>query len=77
MYLCILTLLGLCCCTWAFSSFVQGLLFIAMCSLLIAMASLTQSTDSRLVGSVVEVRGLSSSGLRALEHWLSSCGPWA
>ena len=53
----------------------QGLLFIVMCSLLIAMASLMQSTDSRLVGSVVEVCGLSSSGLRA--HGLScsmACG---
>ena len=33
--------LGLCCCTWAFSScYKQGLLFIAVCGLLIAVASL-------------------------------------
>ena len=33
--------LGLCCCTWAFSTWGDlGLLFIAMCGLLIAVASL-------------------------------------
>ena len=36
-----LAALGLCCCTWAFSSCgEQGLLFIAVCGLLIAVASL-------------------------------------
>ena len=33
--------LGLCCCTWAFSSCSEGgLLFVAVCGLLIAVASL-------------------------------------
>ena len=36
-----LAALGLCCCTWAFSSYVQqGLLFVVVCGLLIAVASL-------------------------------------
>ena len=34
--------LGLCCCTWAFSSCSElGLLFVTVCGLLIAVASLT------------------------------------
>ena len=41
MYLLFLAVLGLCCCTWAFSSCSdQGLLFVAVRGLLIAMASL-------------------------------------
>ena len=52
-YLC-LAALGLCCCAWAFSSCgEQGLLFVAVRGLLIAVASL------------VAVYGLSSSGSRA------------
>ena len=40
-YLFILAVLGLCCCTWAFSSFgEQGLLFVAVYGLLIAVVSL-------------------------------------
>ena len=36
-----LAVLGLCCCAWAFSSCgEQGLLFVAVCGLLIAVASL-------------------------------------
>ena len=36
-----MTLLGLHCCTWAFSSCgEQGLLFVVVCGLLIALASL-------------------------------------
>ena len=36
-----LAALGLCCCAWAFSSHgEQGLLFVAVCGLLIAVASL-------------------------------------
>ena len=47
-----LAALGPRCCVWAFSSCVkQGLLFVAVCRLLIAVASLLQSTGSRRVGS--------------------------
>ena len=66
-----LAVLGLCCCTWAFSSCGErGLLFVAVCGLLIA-------EHSRALGaraSVVAARGLSSCGSQALEHRLSSCG---
>ena len=47
---CFLAVLGLCCCTQAFSSCgKQGLLFVAVHELLIAIASLIRSTGSRLV----------------------------
>ena len=37
----VLAVLGLCCCAWAFSSCgEQGLLFVAVCGLLVAVASL-------------------------------------
>ena len=39
---------GLCCCVWAFSSCSeQGLSLVAVCELLIAMASLVETTGSR------------------------------
>ena len=38
---------------------------------------LLQSTGSRRAGFSSVARGLSSCGLRALEHKLSSCGAWA
>ena len=60
----------------AFSSYGEwGLLFIAVHGLLIVVASLV--AEPRALGaqaSVVVARGLSSCGLRALEHRLSSCG---
>ena len=74
---------------WVFVS-VRGLLFIAVCMLLIVVASLVGVRASHCGGfsccraqalgawaSVVVARGLSSSGSRALEHRLSSCGTWA
>ena len=69
-------MLGLCCCTWAFSSCGErGLLFIAVCGLLIAVASLV--VEHGLKGaraSAVVACGLSSRGSRAPECRLSSCG---
>ena len=71
-----LAALGLRCCTRAFSSCdEQGLLFIAVRGLLIAVASLV--CRARALGaraSVIVARGLSSCGSQALEHRLSSCG---
>ena len=70
-----LAALGLCCCTRAFSSCGEwGLLFVAVCELLIAVAS---RCGARVLGSrasVVAARRLSSCGSRALERRLSSCG---
>ena len=71
--------LGLHCSTRAFSSCGErGLLFIAVCGLLIAVASLV--AEHRLwsaQASVDVARGLHSCGLWALEHRLSSCGAQA
>ena len=67
--ICVLAVLGLCCCTWAFSSCdEQGLLAswgpqASRCWWLL----LLQNTASR-------VCGLSSCSSRALEHWFNSCG---
>ena len=72
-----LAALRLRCCSRAFSSCSeQGLLFVAACGLLIAVASpiadRAQALGAR--ASVVVSRGLSSCGFWALEHRLSSCG---
>ena len=68
-----LAALGLHCCTWAFSSCGEcGLLFVAVCVLLIAVASLVAKHRPQI--SVVVVCRLSSCGSRALERRLSSCG---
>ena len=71
-----LTALGLCCCTQAFFSCgEQGLLFVVVHGLFIAVASLccgTWALGTR--ASVVAARGLSSCGSRALERRLSSGG---
>ena len=69
-------MLGLRCCAWAFSSCSeQGLLFIAMHRLLIAVASLVAEHGALgAQASVVVAHGLSSCGSRALERRLSSCG---
>ena len=65
-YCLFLAALGLHCCARAFSSYGErGLLFVVVCGLLIAVASLTAAC------------GLSSCGSWALEHSLSSCGAWA
>ena len=56
----------------------QGLLFVEMHRLLIAMTSVVAehgSQDTR--ASVVASSGLSSCDSRALGCWLSSCGTWA
>ena len=61
---------------WAFSSCgEQGQLFVAVCKLLIAVASVccgAWALGAR--ASVVVARRLSSCGSQALEHRLSSCG---
>ena len=63
-----LAALGLHCCMRAFSSCSeQGLLFVAVCGLLIAVASLVAE-------HTLQARGLSSCGSWALELRLSSCG---
>ena len=63
-----LAVLGLRCCTRAFSSCSKrGLLFVAVRRFLIVVASLV--AEHRL-----QARGLSSCGLQALERRLSSCG---
>ena len=71
--------LGLRCCTRDFSSCSeQGLLFVAGCGLLIAVASLF--VDYGLLGaraSVVVALRLSSGGSWALERRLSNCGAQA
>ena len=62
----------------AFSSCSElGLLFVAVCGLLIAVASRCGAWTLGAWASVVVARGLSSCGLRALESWFSSCGAWA
>ena len=56
----------------------KGLLFIAVCRLLIEMASLV--VDYRLLGvqtSEAVAHGLSSCGSQTLEHRLSTFGTWA
>ena len=72
----LLAALELRCCAWAFSSCgQQGLLFIAVRGLLIAVASLccrAQALGARV--SVVVACGLSRCGLRDLECRLSSGG---
>ena len=56
----------------------SGGYYVVVCGLLIAVASLccrAQALGAR--AAVVVARGLSSCGLRALEHRLSSCGTQA
>ena len=69
-------MLGLRCCTQAFSSCSErGLLFVAVRGLLIAVASLVVKAWALGVwASVVVVRGLSSCGSQALECRFRSCG---
>ena len=69
-----LPVLGLRCCTLAFSSCSKrGLLFLAVRGLLIAVASLV-GTGLGAWASVVAAGGLSDCGSRDLESRLSSCG---
>ena len=71
-----LAALSLCCIVLAFSSCGErGLLFIAVCGLL-----LLWSMGCRHAGfssTEVVAHGLSSCGLRVVERRLSSCGAWA
>ena len=68
-----LAVLGVRCCTRAFSSCGQrGLFFVAVCGL-IAVASHCRARALGLRASVVAACGLSSCGSQALEHRLSSC----
>ena len=63
--------LGLRCCVRAFSSCGDwGLLFVAVHGLLIVVASRCRAWDLVMRASVVVAHGLSSCGLRALEHRL-------
>ena len=68
-------MLGLRFCTWAFSTCgEQGLLFVAVRGLLIAVAPRCEARALGTWASVVAARGLSSCSSRALECSLSSCG---
>ena len=81
-----LAALGLCCCTWAFSSCgKRGLLFVVVRRLLIAVASLVVEHRLQVHGlqqlwhvrSVVVARGLQSTGSVVVTHGLScstACG---
>ena len=76
-------MLSLHCCTWAFSSCREcGLLFVAVCGHLIAVASCRADTMARGLqqltqASIVATLGLSSCDSWSLEHRLDICGPWA
>ena len=68
-------MLGLLCCTRAFSACGEReLLFVAVRGLLIAVASLVAAQALSAQASVVAARGLSSCGSQVLEHRFSSCG---
>ena len=69
-----LAVLGLHCCTWAFSSCGEQGLLCVVCRLLTAVASRCRAWALGTQASVVAARGLSSCGSQALEHRLSSCG---
>ena len=75
LFVLFLAALGLCCYAQSFPSCGErGLLFIAVCGLLIVVAS--PCCGARALGawaSVVVASGLSSCGSRALERRLSSC----
>ena len=79
LFIYLLAALGLHCCARAFSSCGErGLLLVAVCGLLITVASLC--CGAWALGpraAVVVARGLSSCGLQALERRLSSCGAQA
>ena len=76
LFIYLLAALGLRCCAWAFSSCGErGLLFVAVCGLLIAVASLCCRAQALGTWAAVVVAcGLSSCGTRALECRPSSCG---
>ena len=71
-----MAVLGLGCCSWAFSSCSErALLFDAVRGIVIAVASLCYTAQALgMWASVVVACRLSSCGSWALEHSLSSCG---
>ena len=70
-----MAVLGLHCCAWAFSSYgEQGLLFVEVHRLLIAVASRCRAWALGAQASVVVARGLSSCGTWALELRLRRMG---
>ena len=70
-----LAVLGLHCCTRAFSSYSErGLLFVVVCRLHCGGFSCCGARALGVRASVVVARGLSSCGSWALERRLSSCG---
>ena len=75
----ILAALGLCCCTWAFSSCGEGGATLrcdawaSHCGGFSCCGAWALGTQA----SVVAARGLSSCVSRALERRLSNCGAWA
>ena len=79
LFIYFLAVLGLRCCARAFSSCNKwGLLFVVVCRLLIAVASLCSGAQAPGAWAAVVVAcGLSSCGSWALERRLSSCGPRA
>ena len=73
-----LAALGLHCCIRASSSCGErGLLFIAVCGLLLAMASRCGAQALGARASVVVVHGLSRCGSQAVDRRLRSCSAWA
>ena len=72
----LLTVVCLCCCTWAFSSW-GGYPSLWCMDFSLQWLLLLQNTGSRALGSAVAAQGLSSCSTWALEHRLNSCGAWA
>ena len=72
----VLAVLGLCCCAWAFSSCgEQGLLFVAVCGLLIVVASLI--AEHRLQAHGLQQLWLTGFRAQAQQLWLSGLvAPW-
>ena len=73
-----LTVLGLCCFAWTFSSCGEGGCSLLWCEgISLRWLLLLQSMGSRVWASVGATRGRSGFGFRAVEHGISSCGAWA
>ena len=77
-YILFLAALGLCCCTWAFSSCGEwGLLFIVACGLLTVVASRCRARILECMGFSSCSGGLKSCGFWAIDHRLNTCAAWA
>ena len=71
-----LVVLGLHCCTWAFSSCgEQGLLFLLVLRFLIMQLPCCGARALGMWALSAVALGLGSCGSLALEHKISSCGP--